>query len=123
MLHMGFSTTSIQSHGCRRRIAPWHRSATTHHDPLGKYWTVRPNGFGYLRDSSGFLNDHDELRARLQADGYLYLKRFFLREDVLQVRKGILARMREQDLILPSPDPLYAIAKSRAADRLHAGIG
>jgi ectoine hydroxylase-related dioxygenase (phytanoyl-CoA dioxygenase family) len=76
----------------------------------GKILDSEDNGFGYLRDSSGFLDNHGELRARLQADGYLYLKRFFLREDVLQVRKGILARLREQDLIQPSPDPLDAIA-------------
>src|SRR5271154_5386039 len=76
----------------------------------GKILDSEAHEFGLLRDSSGLLDDHHELRARLQADGYLYLKGFFPREDVLQVRKGILTRMREQDLILPSPDPLQAIA-------------
>ena len=89
----------------------------------GRILDSEAHGFGLLRDSSGILNDHTELRARLQADGYLYLKDFFPREDVFQVRKGILARMREQDLILPSPDPLKAIANPRAPDRLYAGIG
>jgi hypothetical protein len=76
----------------------------------GKVLDSEAQEFGLLKDSSGFLNDHEELRARLQEDGYLYLKRFFPREEVLQVRKGILARMREQDLILSSPDPLTALA-------------
>jgi ectoine hydroxylase-related dioxygenase (phytanoyl-CoA dioxygenase family) len=76
----------------------------------GKILDSEDNGFGLLRDSSGLLANHGELRARLQEDGYLYLKGFFPREDVLQVRKDILARMREQNLILPSPDPLEAIA-------------
>ena len=50
------------------------------------------------------------LRGRLEADGYLYLKRFFPRQEVLEVRKSILARMRDLDLILPTSAVLDAIA-------------
>jgi hypothetical protein len=65
--------------------------------------------FGFLRNSAG-LTDPKELRRRLEADGYLYLKGFFPRNDVLAVRKEILNRMRVLDLVLPTPDALDAIA-------------
>ena len=76
----------------------------------GKTLDTDENVFGLLRDSSGSIPHPDELRGRLAADGYLYLKNFFLREDVLKVREGILDRLRKQDLILPSSDPLDARA-------------
>ena len=53
----------------------------------GKILDSEDNGFGLLRDSSGLLANHGELRARLQEDGYLYLKGFFPREDVLAGEK------------------------------------
>jgi ectoine hydroxylase-related dioxygenase (phytanoyl-CoA dioxygenase family) len=76
----------------------------------GKTLATDENVFGLLRDSSGSIPHPDELRARLSADGYLYLKNFFPREDVLKVREGILDRLRKQGLILPSSDPLDAQA-------------
>ena len=76
----------------------------------GKYLNNDENAFGLLRDSSGSLARPGELRDRLQEDGYLYLRGFFLRQSVLEVRKSILARMREQELILPSSSSLEARA-------------
>ena len=63
----------------------------------GKTLNTNENAFGLLRDSSGSIPYPDELRARLAADGYLYLKDFFPREDVLKVREGILDRLRKED--------------------------
>jgi ectoine hydroxylase-related dioxygenase (phytanoyl-CoA dioxygenase family) len=68
------------------------------------------NTFGLLRESSSALADRSELRARLETDGYLYLKGFFPREDVLEIRRNILERLGQRDLILPSADPLDAPA-------------
>jgi hypothetical protein len=76
----------------------------------GKYLNNDENALGWLRNSSGSLARPDELRAQLEEDGYLYLKGFFPRESVLEVRKGILDRMREQELILPSSNGLEARA-------------
>jgi ectoine hydroxylase-related dioxygenase (phytanoyl-CoA dioxygenase family) len=76
----------------------------------GKILDSEENVFGTLKDSSGASTDPSELRARLEADGYLYLKGFFPREDVLEVRRDILDRMRERDLVLSGQDPLEAPA-------------
>jgi ectoine hydroxylase-related dioxygenase (phytanoyl-CoA dioxygenase family) len=76
----------------------------------GELLESEENTFGLLRDSSSRLANSGELRDHLESDGYLYLKNFFPRKDVLEVRKGILARLHEQDLLLPSRDPLEARA-------------
>jgi ectoine hydroxylase-related dioxygenase (phytanoyl-CoA dioxygenase family) len=76
----------------------------------GKILDTTEDAFGRLRNSSGSFADYEELRGCLESDGYLYLKDFFPRKDVLKVREGILARMRSQDLILPNSDPLNAQA-------------
>jgi hypothetical protein len=76
----------------------------------GELLESEENTFGLLRDSSSLLANPGELRDRLESDGYLYLKNFFPRKDVLEVRKDILARLHEQDLLLPSRDPLAARA-------------
>ena len=56
----------------------------------GKFLDSEDSVFGCLEDSSYALNNPDELRGRLEANGYLYLKQFFPWKDVLQVRKEIL---------------------------------
>ena len=76
----------------------------------GKYLDSEDSVFGCLEDSSYALDNPDELRGRLEANGYLYLKQFFPWKDVLKVRKEILARMRDLDLILSSSDALEAMA-------------
>jgi len=48
----------------------------------------------------------------MKKDGYLYIKEFFQQLEVLNVRKEIIARMRELNLILPRADPLEAKANS-----------
>src|SRR5271165_4462541 len=57
----------------------------------GKYLDSEDSVFGCLEDSSYALDNPDELRGRLEANGYLYLKQFFPWKDVLKVRKEILA--------------------------------
>ena len=76
----------------------------------GKYLDSEDGVLGCLEDSSYALDNPDELRGRLEVNGYLYLKQFFPWKDVLKVRKEILARMRNLDLILPRSDALEAMA-------------
>jgi ectoine hydroxylase-related dioxygenase (phytanoyl-CoA dioxygenase family) len=76
----------------------------------GKYLDKDETAFGFLRDSSSALTDDGELRDRLKVDGYLYLRGFFPRNEVLEVRNEILARMLELELVLPSSNPFAAIA-------------
>ncbi|SFI36880.1 Phytanoyl-CoA dioxygenase (PhyH) [Paenibacillus sp. UNC496MF] len=58
-----------------------------------------------LRDSSGIGDDIEALRARLTEDGYLLLRGFHDREDVLTARRAVLEKMRrmgklERDTLL-----------------------
>ncbi|MFD0670683.1 phytanoyl-CoA dioxygenase family protein [Cohnella sp. GCM10027633] len=46
-----------------------------------------------LRSSNELLHDIDALRGRLAEDGYLLLRRFHDREQVLTARKAVLAKM------------------------------
>lgn len=46
-----------------------------------------------LRDSADFIDDGDGLRARMEADGYLYLRGVLNREAVLKARMEILTRL------------------------------
>jgi hypothetical protein len=46
----------------------------------GKHLNNDEHAFGLLRDSSGWSTRFNELRARLEEDGYLYFKGFFARE-------------------------------------------
>ena len=43
---------------------------------LGYELDCREEAFGYLRDSSDVLGQPEQLRRRMQQDGYLYLKAF-----------------------------------------------
>jgi hypothetical protein len=42
----------------------------------------------------------DQLRNQMQKDGCLYIKEFFPRSEVLDVRKEIIARIRELNMVL-----------------------
>lgn len=64
-------------------------------DAGGKYL------LGELRRSDAFAEEAETLRARLEADGYLYLKRFHPREEVLAARRQLLERMAERELLQP----------------------
>ena len=76
----------------------------------GKILDDQDTAFGLLSDSTDSLANPAERRNRLESDGYLYLKRFFNPADILDIRKGILARMLQEDLILPGSNPLDATA-------------
>lgn len=56
---------------------------------LGCELDCRVDAFGSLRDSSDFLNQPEELRRRMQEDGYLYLPALINPETVWQARQEI----------------------------------
>jgi len=75
----------------------------------GKSLDTESHAFGFLKASS-LSETPAELSNRMKKDGYLYIKEFFQQLEVLNVRKEIIARMREMNLILPGADPLEAKA-------------
>ena len=57
------------------------------------------NNVGSLRDSSDAANNYGELRNRLKADGYLFMRGYLDREEVLSVRSEISKEMSKRGLL------------------------
>ena len=55
---------------------------------------------GYLRDSTGALADFDELRRRIAADGYLFIRGLIDRDAVLEARRVVMEHLQEQDALV-----------------------
>ena len=51
---------------------------------------------GLLRDSSDAADDFDELRRRHAEDGYLYMKGYLDRDEVLAARASLTARLESE---------------------------
>ena len=60
----------------------------------------RKQAFGELRDSSYLLPSHcAALNERLQEDGYLFLRGFLKREDVMAARRVIVERIAAEGVL------------------------
>jgi hypothetical protein len=85
------------------------------HNPLlrsnGYELDCRPEAFGYLQDSSDLLSYPDELRFRMQEDGYLYLRGLLNSQDVWQVRQEIAVCLAAEGCLNPDFPILDCIAK------------
>lgn len=93
------------------------RSAIDAVTSLGLPLDATPEHFGYLRPSNDIADDPVALRARLDQDGYLYMREFFPREAILAARRSMLERVCAEDdgAIDPSRPLLEGIV---APDRL-----
>lgn len=56
---------------------------------------------GLIRDSSDAENDFDELRRRFDEDGYLYMKGYLGRDNVLEARREITDRLDTLGMLHP----------------------
>ena len=63
---------------------------------------------GRLRDSSDASEDFEELRRRFAEDGYLYMKGYLDRDQVLGARASIVKRLEESGGLDPAFDPMEA---------------
>ncbi len=72
---------------------------------------TRPESFGALECSGEWLGDQKTLRERMQENGYLFLKGFFNREDVLAARRTIVERMADAGLLEPGTVPMLAVIR------------
>ena len=57
---------------------------------------------GLLRDSSDAADDFPELRRRVATDGYLYMKGYLDREQVLAARASLTSRLGEAGVLDPA---------------------
>lgn len=62
-----------------------------------------------LRDSTGLKGDFSALRERLEEDGYLFIRGFHPREQVLKARSEILLRLQAAGKLAPGTDPEEAL--------------
>lgn len=78
---------------------------------LGYELDCRSEAFGYLRDSSDLLSKPDELRLRMQEDGYLYLRALLNSQEVWQARQEIATRLAAENSLAADSPVLDCIAK------------
>jgi hypothetical protein len=74
----------------------------------GRDIDTRDDAFGYLRASNDVAGSPDALRARLDEDGYLYIRDFFPPDLILKARLSVLAKLREDNAA--SFDPTQPLA-------------
>lgn len=67
--------------------------------------------FGELRDSCYLAGDGESLQARMKEDGYLFLRGYFRRDDVLAARREIVERLVAEGVLEPGSDPMDAIIR------------
>jgi Phytanoyl-CoA dioxygenase (PhyH) len=82
-----------------------------------------PESFGWLRDSNDALNDPEELRRRMEEDGYLYLPGYLDRADVQAARKAICEILSQEGLLDLDFPVESAIAKSGPPIYFRSDIG
>ena len=71
---------------------------------------ISGDGFGELLDSTEALANPDELRLRMERDGYLYLPQLLIREQVLQARQEVCHRLETAGYLKKDSDSLLVIA-------------
>jgi len=76
---------------------------------LGHELDTSGTKFGFLRPSADRVDDVQELRRRMDEDGYLYIPGFFSRDRILEARKSLTDRLQEQHLLHPDYPALDAV--------------
>ena len=79
--------------------------------PRSRGLDLDPEQFGFLSDSSAFIDDTPRLHQNMEEDGYLFLKGFFDREEVLAARKVVTDRLMEAGIL----DKNYSSVEGRVA--------
>jgi hypothetical protein len=78
---------------------------------VGHKLDTSEQAFGELRDSSYLLSAPQSLRERLEEDGYLFIRGFFRRDDVLGVRREFVDRIAALGNLEPGTEPMDAILR------------
>lgn len=70
--------------------------------------------FGLLRDSSDAADDAEELRRRVAEDGYLYLRGYLDRDEVLAARASLTERLAAEGVLDPAHPHIDAVCRPGA---------
>jgi hypothetical protein len=81
---------------------------------VGHNLDLDDSAFGPLLDSSAIADDFAALRARMRAEGYLYLRGYLDRGEVVAARRVILAGLERENLLLAGSATDEAIARPNA---------
>jgi hypothetical protein len=71
----------------------------------GRQLAETPDALGELRDSSTIADDFDALRARMVEDGYVFLRDYLHRDEVIAARRAMLERVAAEGGLVES-EPL-----------------
>jgi len=82
----------------------------------GKILSMAQNRFGYLEPTDA-ATDIATLREQYHEHGYLWLKGFLKRQDVLDFRAWVFAHLMETGLLQPDSDPMTGLAAIGEADK------
>ncbi len=63
-----------------------------------------------LRISNNAKNDVEELRRRMDVEGYLFFKQLLNPDDLLDLRRQILTVLQEGEWLIAGTDPMDGIA-------------
>jgi len=77
----------------------------------GRELDTCPESFGELESSTHLLGDAEALRRKLNSDGYLFLRGFLDREDVLAARRIVTGRLEGDGMLQPGSNPDDAVAR------------
>ncbi|MDX2110243.1 MAG: phytanoyl-CoA dioxygenase family protein [Verrucomicrobiota bacterium] len=76
---------------------------------LGHELQASPESFGFIEPSNDLLDDPEALRARLDNEGYLYIKNFFDLELIEAGRRSILEKLGAEGLLDPESDLMEGV--------------
>ncbi len=82
------------------------------HKSNGHLLDSSDEALGELRESSYLIGSAEGLRARMEEDGYLFIKGFFKRDDVLAARWVVVERLMAEGFLQPGTDPMEGIVKT-----------
>ncbi|KAI1619845.1 hypothetical protein EDD37DRAFT_660065 [Exophiala viscosa] len=83
---------------------------------------VAPSQLGWLRSTPAHASI-DEIRQRLQDDGYVWVKSVLPREDVLAMREHFFSQFSGTGLLKPGTAPVEGIYNAAEDVSLHRGVG
>lgn len=82
-----------------------------------------PESFGELECSAPLLADPEALRRRMEENGYLFVRGFFAREDVLAARRTVVERMDAKGWLEPGTDPMDGVLRSGVNPKFAPELG
>ena len=108
---MPFPTSTILCQSPRVYVRPVSTATLPQIYSFGHALDMGEDKFGLLRDSSDAAEDFVELRRRFAADGYLYMKGYLDRGQVLEARAALTDRLAAGGALDPAHPAIEGIAR------------